>query len=87
MFSNPVIKFLTDILNEGLRPHLTTYQAKFRKWYDVQIKLESNKLKSPQEIQRQYHDYKNLIDSIIEVNEVLISYAKQLRKIINGKFK
>ena len=28
-----LIRLLTDILNKGLRPHLTEYQAKFRKWY------------------------------------------------------
>jgi len=40
--SNDLIRLLTDILNKGLRPHLTEYQAKFRKWYDESLKLEEN---------------------------------------------
>ena len=82
--SEELIKLLTDILNKGLRPHLTKYQAKLRKWYDEEIQKTENSGKSPQEIQRQFADYNELIASIKDVNLLLIDYAKQLKLIITG---
>lgn len=80
--SNQLVELLTDILNKGLRPHLTTYQAKFRKWYSEQ--LENNKSLSPQEIQSNYEDFTPLMNSIKQVNINLMDYSKQLKKIIDG---
>jgi hypothetical protein len=81
--STQLTKLLTDILNKGLRPHLTEYQAKFRKWYSEQ--LESNKTESPQQIQAKYEDIVLLTTSIKEVNSTLVEYSKQLKKIIDGE--
>lgn len=81
--SNQLVKLLTDILNKGLRPHLTEYQAKFRKWYSE--KLEENKSLSPQQIQAQYEEIEPLMQSMKEVNRTLIEYSAQLKKIIDGK--
>lgn len=81
--STQLTKLLTDILNKGLRPHLTEYQAKFRKWYSEQ--LESNKTQSPQQIQANYEDIVPLMTSIKEVNSTLVEYSEQLKKIIEGK--
>lgn len=74
-----------DILNEGLRPHLTTYQAKFRRWYTDALEKDKNKDKSPQEIQRQYPEYESLVVSMKEVNIILIEFAKELKKLIKGE--
>lgn len=79
-----LIKLLSDILNEGLRPHLTTYQAKFRKWYDEEVTKPENNGLSPQEIQSKYPDYDLLVGSMIEVNKLLIEYTAQLKKVIGG---
>ena len=81
--SAQLVKLLTDILNKGLRPHLTEYQAKFRKWYSE--KLEEIKFLSPQQIQTQYEEIEPLMKSMKEVNRTLIEYSEQLRKIIDGK--
>jgi hypothetical protein len=83
--SKDLVRLLTDILNKGLRPHLTEYQARFRKWYQEQIENKENVNKSPQEIQKEFKDYDNLIKSMKEVNQVLIEYSIQLKKIIEGK--
>jgi hypothetical protein len=83
--SNDLIKLLTDILNKGLRPHLTEHQAKFRKWYDEAITQEKNKELSPQQIQSKYKSYNELIESMKEVNQLLIEHARKLLEIINGK--
>lgn len=81
--SSQLVELLTDILNKGLRPHLTEYQAKFRKWYSEQ--LEENKNISPQEIQSKYEEIEPLMSSLKEVNKTLIAYSEQLKKIIDGK--
>ena len=82
---NPTIALIgltTKILNEGLRPHLTEHQAKFRKWYE-QEKVNNEKI-SPQELQRRYPEYDNLIESMKQVNLTLIQYSNELNKLIRG---
>lgn len=83
--SKDLIKLLSDILNIGLRPHLTKHQAKFRKWYNNAITLEENKDKTPQQIQAEYGDYSNLFESMKAVNQLLIEHSKKLDEIINGR--
>lgn len=80
-----LIGLSTKILNEGLRPHLTTYQAKFRRWYSDALEDPNNKKLSPQEIQQQFPNYDDLIASMNEVNHTLIGYAEELRVLIKGK--
>lgn len=80
--SQELVRLLTDILNNGLRPHLTEYQAKFRKWYSEQ--LEKNKSESPQKIQAKYEDIEKLMESMKDVNKTLINYSIQLKKMIEG---
>lgn len=77
-----LIKMTTDILNKGLRPHLTQYQTKFRKWYIEELNKQENIGKSPQEIQRNFPEYVNLIESMKQVNILLRDYAEQLNKFI-----
>lgn len=83
--SKDLIKLLSDILNIGLRPHLTEHQAKFRKWYNSALTLEENKNKTPQQIQSEYSEYENLFESMKAVNQLLIEHSKRLDEIINGK--
>lgn len=87
--SSDLIKLAIDILNKGLRPHLTKYQAKFRKWFDEKLKEEEIKgaktKKTPQQIQREYPEYEDLIKSMKDVNTLLIEYSLQLKKLINQK--
>ena len=80
--SKELIRLLTDILNQGLRPHLTEFQAKFRKWYSEQLVNTDNL--SPQEIQAKYDDIEGLWKSMKVVNKTLIEYSEQLKKIIDG---
>ena len=76
--SSELVKLLTDILNKGLRPHLTEYQAKFRKWYNEQIEKDSSS--SPQEIQANYEDFTSLMNSMKQVNTNLIDYSKTINE-------
>lgn len=84
LHSDDLIQIATDVLNKGLRPHLTEHQARFRKWYSEELAKEENKIISPQEIQSKYPKYEALIKSMKEVNITLINYAGELRKFIKG---
>jgi len=85
--SKELIRLATDILNKGLRPHLTKYQARFRKWYFEQLEKDKSKKESdkrtPQEIQKDYCKYDELISSMKKVNEILIEYKNKLEEILS----
>lgn len=70
------------ILNDILRPHLTEYQARFRRWFEKAKQNPEYKELTPQELQRKYPDYKILIKSLIGTNEMLIDSAKKLFELI-----
>ncbi len=78
-----LVRLLVDALNKGLRPHLTQWQARFRHWYEATI--EQNAGKSPQEVQRDYPQYRELVDDLIKVNKQLVEYADVIRQIAHGK--
>ena len=80
-----IIGLTTKILNDGLRPHLTEYQAKFRKWYDIESQAESSRNLSPQEMQKKYPDFEALLADIKRVNTILINYSAELIKLIKGE--
>lgn len=80
-----LIDLTIEILNDGLRAHLTNYQAEFRKWYDKELKKEIDSDVSPQDIQKRYSKFKELTDSMIEVNKTLEAYCDQLKKLIDDK--
>ena len=80
-----LIGLTRKILNEALRPHLTEHQARFRRWLETEKANANNKSKSPQELQKNYPDYVNLIASMKKVNRTLIAYAEELDKLIKGK--
>lgn len=81
---NSLVGFTLAVLNEGLRPHLTEHQAKFRRWYGSEKANEGNDLRSPQEIQKRYPKYNDLIADMKRVNQVLLDYSHQLKKLIEG---
>jgi hypothetical protein len=80
-----LIGLTIKILNDGLRPHLTEHQAKFRRWLENAKKEPANKNFSPQEIQMNYPDFTNLVSSMKAVNLILANYAAELDKLIKGK--
>ena len=79
--SHDLIDLLSNVLNGRLRNHLTTWQAKFRRWYDFEIIDTNNKDKSPQDIQREYPEFSDLIKDIKETNEELIDLKTALYSI------
>ncbi|MCP9291812.1 hypothetical protein [Gracilimonas sediminicola] len=83
--TSALIELTVKILNDGLRPHLTKYQAEFRRWYKFEKEKEGNSEKSPQEIQKQYPQYDELFSDMKEVNRILTEFSTQLGKLINDK--
>src|SRR5271169_136580 len=77
-----LVKIATQTLNNGLRPHLTRWQARFRHWYATCP--DATKAKCPQDCQRNFPDYDVLIEDMKRVNGQLIQYAGELEKIIHG---
>lgn len=74
---------LISALNQGLRPHLTKWQARFRRWYAQA--LDQNPTVSPQEVQRQYPQFSELLRELRAVNEQLMEFASILNKIAHGE--
>ena len=73
------------VLNQGLRPHLTRWQARFRRWYDTAITTESNRGKSPQESQKQFPEYAALVGDLTALQTNVVRYATVLREISQGE--
>lgn len=67
-----------SVLNDGLRPHLTKWQAKFRAWYEVEPKEGL----APQDVQKKYPHYEELIEDIEQVNAQLIGFSKDLKRLV-----
>ena len=82
-----LVKVLIGALNKGLRPHLTKWQAKFRKWYEWELEREkasSSSIRTPQELQRDYLEYEQLKNELMQINVELIQYVNELEKIAHG---
>lgn len=73
---------LVKTLNYGLRPHLTKWQAKYRRWYNQEIEKDTNNQLSPQEIQKKYKKYDELIADLKETNKQMVQFAEELKKLV-----
>lgn len=80
--TNKIINLSIELLNEGLRPHLTKWQARFRHWYNR--KMDTDRDVSPQELQKQFPDYDRLISELLSVNEKLIRYREKMIELVRG---
>lgn len=71
-----------SVLEDTLRPHLTKWQARFRKW------LKDNEDKyigvEPQDIQKKYPKYRDLISDLLRTNKSLIAFTDSLGKLTRG---
>ena len=79
--SNGIADLVFRVQNIGIRPHLTKWQADFHKWWGNAIKDEHNKNKRPQDIQKDYPQYKDLIADLKSMNLELDKYAEDLLRI------
>lgn len=80
-----LVKVATQVLNQGLRPHLTLWQAKFRKWYEAELENSKSISLTPQEIQKTYDGYALLTADMDKVNRQLMNYRDILESIFKGE--
>lgn len=83
--STEIIDIAIDVLNGELRKHLTKWQAKFRYWYEIEKDKEENDDLSPQEIQKKFPEYDELVKDLMIVNKYLINYTNLLHDIVFSK--
>lgn len=79
-----IILLSIEVLNEGLRPHLTKWQARFRHWYENEIKKQDGNDIDPQIIQAKYPKFRELKEDLLAVNKVLINYRKKMHELVIG---
>lgn len=78
-----IIRLSIEVLNEGMRPHLTKWQARYRRWYERQIQDQLDK--SPQEIQQGFPEYDALCKDLLTINNRLIKYREKMHELATGK--
>lgn len=77
-----LVHYMHKVLNEGLRPHLTKWQAKAR--HEYSRLREKDPEEAPQKLQRKISNYENLVEDLKRVNLQFIEYGDWLRRIAEG---
>jgi hypothetical protein len=81
-----IVRLSIEVLNEGLRPHLTEWQARFRAWYDRELKryedAKDKQVLDPQQIQEHFPHFKELSTDLQRVNNTLIRYRNKMRELV-----
>ena len=81
-----IIKLSIQVLNEGLRPHMTKWQARFRHWYDRELakydKGDGTEVLDPQLIQAKFPKYEELKVDMERVNQSLIKYRDKMHNLV-----
>lgn len=75
-----LVNLLVDVLNLGLRPHLTRWQARFRAW----MKNNDDPSLSPQELQKKFPEHAELVKELKEVNLELNKFSGSLYKLVHN---
>lgn len=74
-----VINIILRILNDDLRPCLTKWQSKYRKWFNHTTE-QNYKIVTPQQIQESYPHYTDLLEDIINANKFCIEDMECLKE-------
>lgn len=82
-----IIELSIEVLNAGMRPHMTQWRARFRSWHAWKLELmkeDKTLYLTPQEIQREYPDYAALVADMKDVNENLIKYKVKMLELMKA---
>jgi hypothetical protein len=79
-----IIRISIEVLNNGVRPHLTKWQARFRRWYEQALTNQDYLLIDPQDIQKKFPRYDELVKDLLVVNGRLIQYKQKLNELLTG---
>lgn len=77
-----IVRASVQVLNEGLRPHLTQWQARYRRWYEATLKDDD--IRDPQSVQQAFPKYDHLVKDLLEINAKLIEYRKAMYELATG---
>ncbi|MFG5384153.1 hypothetical protein [Yoonia sp. R2-816] len=77
-----IVRASVQVLNEGLRPHLTQWQARYRRWYEATLKDDD--IRDPQSVQQEFPKYDDLVKDLLEINAKLIEYRKAMYQLATG---
>lgn len=80
-----IIYLSISILNDGLRPHLTTWQARFRRWFDRQMIDDARAIDPPQLVQAEFPAFADMTKDLLEVNRKLIAYRQSMKRLVYGE--
>jgi hypothetical protein len=80
-----IASLVLRVLNDGIRPHLTKWQAEYRAWLEVNAVLEENRNLKPQEIQRKFPGYEELVSDLKRTNTELRKLADDLKEFSSPK--
>ncbi len=79
-----IVRISIALLNEELRPYLTRWQARYRRWWEAAIQDKENSELSPQELQRKFPEYEKLMSDMKEVNRKLVAYSNTLKRLVHS---
>ena len=71
-----------DVLNKAIRPHLTKWQARYRHWIELEMRKEGSNDIPPQELQKRFPKYQELMSELKKTNSQLVAYAHLLAAIL-----
>jgi len=78
-----LLDLLTDVLNKGLRPHLTRWQGPYRAW--LRAKRAEEPALSESILQREFPEYEALVTSLRATNAMLEELTRKLGQLAHGK--
>lgn len=79
-----IIQLSIDVLNEGIRPHLTTWQARFRRWFDHKLSTDPEAKFDPQDVQKEFPKYAELVADMRAVNARLMKYRERMDALVHS---
>jgi hypothetical protein len=78
-----IIRLSIEVLNTGIRPHLTRWQARFRRWYENALKSEGQLDLAPQDLQQAFPQFEALKEDLLQVNKGLIRYREKMYELVS----
>lgn len=79
-----IIRLSIEVLNTGIRPHLTKWQARFRRWYEMKLDHDDHLDLAPQLVQMKYPEIEALRSDLEVVNQRLIRYREKMHQLVKG---
>jgi len=79
-----IVRVSMALLNDVLRPHLTRWAARYRRWWDAEMGSTANTPLAPQDIQSQFPQYAQLMSELADVSTKLVAYTHALHSLVSS---